>query len=96
MMDEHSREDQEDPAEAAAREAVAQVMVPHDNRDFRRVGLVILCAGIPLDLVAWHFLNMPSPQDLHAAWFFAFGGLLLHAVGGVIAFRAFFGRSPQD
>jgi len=78
---------------AAEREAADQAMVPHDRRDYRRVGLVILCAGIPLDLVAWHFSRQGAPQDLHAAIFFAFGGLLLHAVGARIAFQAFFGRS---
>ncbi|HOU54414.1 MAG TPA: hypothetical protein PLQ97_10840 [Myxococcota bacterium] len=94
MEDQKQADGPETMEERAAREAAAQAMVPHDQRDFRRVGLVILCAGIPLDLIAWHFSGQSSPQDLHAALFFAFGGLLLHAVGGVIAFRAFFG-SPR-
>ncbi|MBP7126969.1 hypothetical protein KBD49_11460 [Myxococcota bacterium] len=85
----------EDPREQADRQAALEAMVPHDRRDFRRVGLVILCAGIPLDLIAWHFSRLDAPQDLHAALFFAFGGLLLHAVGGVISFRAFFGSAAR-
>lgn len=95
MEDQKQVDGPEHPEERAAQEAAAQAMVPHDQRDLRRVGLVILCAGIPLDLVAWHFFRQSSPQDLHAALFFAFGGLLLHVVGGVIAFRAFFGSPPQ-
>lgn len=66
------------------------VLVPHSQRDMKRVGLVIFSASIPLWVTAWRFFFLGSNDaESHAGIAFAVGAILLGVVGAIIAVRAF-------
>ena len=67
----------------------SDVLVPHSQRDMKRVGLVILSAGLTLCIPAWRFFFMgANEQEAHAGIAFAVGAALLVVVGAVIEVKA--------
>lgn len=66
----------------------SDVLVPHSQRDMKRVALVIGSASIPMFVAAWRFYFLGSnDQEVHAAYAFAFGGLFMVASGVAIAIK---------